>query len=59
MTTPTHGGARARAGRPPIYGEATRSVSLILPVAVVMALDEEAKRRGLSRSRVVTELLRK
>ena len=55
--TPMHGGRREGAGRKagPL-GRAT-ALAVRIPVSVLAALDAEAAERGVSRSRVVADVL--
>lgn len=55
------GGAREGAGRKRLYGEkiATTTVAAAVPVPLLVRLDKWAAAHGLTRSRAVTEAIRR
>lgn len=56
MSKPSRGGKRPRAGRPPTGHRKTKT-SVALDPALLVALEREAARRGVSRNHLMETLL--
>ena len=58
MTEATHGGRRDGAGPKQKHGEPTIQTAIRLPTSLFCWVVDESRRRGVSRSDVIVEMLR-